>query len=137
MTGREWLTGWARAVAADPENAHIGRFSVFTARLVDDRGGDVLVRYDRGVVGIGDGGPGADLELRGPLSAWRELVDPGAAPRRHDLLALTKVPDGLEVVAGREQLIRHLRVITRLVELARLHDRGAAHGAAAGGGRGR
>ncbi|MGQ4818532.1 hypothetical protein ACQ1ZK_15525, partial [Enterococcus faecium] len=109
MTGREWLAGWARAVAADPENAHIGRFSVFTARLVADDEGDVLLRYDRGTVSVDDGTPGADLELRGPVGAWRELVDAGAAPRRHDLLALTKAADGLEVVAGREQLIRHLR----------------------------
>lgn len=134
MTGREWLAGWARTVAADPENAHIGRFSVFTARIGDDRGENVLIRYDRGAVGIDDGGPGADLELRGPAAAWRELVDDGAVPRRHDLLALTKVADGIEVVAGREQLIRHLRVITRLVELGRLHGRAAAHGTGAGGG---
>ncbi len=125
MTGREWLAAWARTVAADPENAHIGRFSVFTARLVDDRGEDVLIRYDRGAVIVEDGGPDADLELRGPAGAWRELVDDRAAPRPHDLLALTKAVDGIEVVAGREQLIRHLRVITRLVELARLHDRAA------------
>ncbi|NEK85622.1 hypothetical protein GCU60_07585 [Blastococcus saxobsidens] len=115
----ERLAGWARAVAHDPENAHIGRFTAFTARLVDDRGGDVLVSYDHGAVTVEDGVPGADLELRGPVSAWRELVDPDAAPRRHDLLALTKAPDGIEVVSGREQLIRHLRVITRLVQLAR------------------
>ena len=125
MTGHEWLAGWARAVAADPENGHIGRFSTFTARLVDDRGDDVLVRYDRGAVRVEEGGPVADLELRGPVRAGQELGDPGAAPRRHDLLALTKVADGIEVVAGREHLIRHLRVITRLVELARLHGRAA------------
>lgn len=116
----ERLAGWARAVAGDPENAHIGRFSTFTARLVDDGGGDVVLRYDHGAVLVEDGRPGADLELRGPVSAWRELVDPAAAPRRHDLLALIKAPDGLEVVSGREHLIRHLRVITRLVQLARL-----------------
>jgi hypothetical protein len=59
------------------------------------------------------------ITLRGPRSAWRELADPQAAPRRHDLLALTKVADGIEIVAGRDHLIRHLRVLNRLVELGR------------------
>ncbi len=120
MTDRAWLTGWAAAVEADPENAHIGRWSSFVVRLADDGGGAVVLRYHHGTVGIDPAdGPDADLELRGPRSAWRELLDARAAPRRHDLLSLTKAPHGIEVVAGREHLLRHLRVLTRLVELGR------------------
>ena len=122
MTDRAWLQGWAEAVAADPENAHIGRFSRFTVRLRDDEGGDVVLAYDRGTVTIGDGaGAAAEIELRGSVRTWREVVDADAAPRRHDLLALTKLPDGITIEAGREHLIRHLRVITRLVELGKAH----------------
>ncbi|SDY61344.1 hypothetical protein SAMN05661080_04035 [Modestobacter sp. DSM 44400] len=127
MTDREWLANWAEAVNADAENAHIGRWSAFVVRLQDDAGGEETVRYEHGTVVLGpaeDGSPAEDAEddvitLRGRRSAWRELVDPHAAPRRHDLLALTKAADGIEIVAGRNHLIRHLRVLTRLVELGR------------------
>lgn len=122
MTGRAWLESWAEDVAADPENAHVGRFSRFVVRLRDDEGGDVALRYDGGTVTLGDGADvTADIELRAPGSAWRELVNPRAAPRRHDLLALTKAPHGITIEAGRDHLIRHLRVITRLVELGKAH----------------
>jgi hypothetical protein len=125
MTGRPELDRWVAAVAADPENAHIGRWSTFVVRLEDDEGGALVLRYERGTV-VADpvGAAPPDLVLRGPRSAWRELVDADAAPRRHDLLSLTKAPDGLEVVAGRETLLRHLRVLTRLVELGRAHAQG-------------
>lgn len=125
------LGAWAAAVAADPENAHVGRFSAFTVRLADDAGRHVLLRYEHGRVAVEasatDAEEPADLVLRGPVAAWAELGDPDAAPRRHDLLALTKAEDGLEVVAGREHLLRHLRVLSRLVELGRT-DRGRDDG---------
>lgn len=132
MSGHPFLQRWAEAVDADPENAHIGRWSSFVVRAEvlpagDDPGREEVVRYSRGRVTVGtgadpDGGAGPEdavIVLRGPRSAWRELADPHAAPRRHDLLALTKAPDGIEVVAGRDHLIRHLRVLNRLVELGR------------------
>lgn len=123
MTGSTWLDGWTAAVNEDAENAHIGRFTRFTARLRELEGGTVFLRYDSGTVTAERGRESvADIELHGSPSAWRELVDPGAAPRRHDLLSLTKAPDGIEVVAGREHLLRHLRVITRLVEVAKSHE---------------
>jgi hypothetical protein len=121
MSDREWLQRWVEAVNADAENAHIGRWSSFVVRAQDDAGAEETVRYHRGAVAIGpveDAGA-AVITLRGPRSAWRELADPQAAPRRHDLLALTKVADGIEIVAGRDHLIRHLRVLNRLVELGR------------------
>jgi hypothetical protein len=125
MTGRPWLDGWVDAVGADPENAHIGRWSTFVVRLEDGGGSALVLRYERGTVVVDPGGTAQpDLVLRGPRGAWRELVDASAAPRRHDLLSLTKAPDGLEVVAGRDSLLRHLRVLTRLVELGRAHGRG-------------
>jgi hypothetical protein len=123
---RGWLDGWVAAVGQDAENAHIGRFTDVTVRLVDDRGGDIVLHYDHGRVHVQDAPDDdeesdADLVLRGPTSAWAELVDPEAMPRRHDLLSLTKAADGIEVVSGREHLLRHLRVLTRLVEIGRAH----------------
>jgi hypothetical protein len=125
VTGPGWWAGWAAAVAADPENAHIGRWSRFTVRLAEDGGAAVLLRYDRGAVSVGPAGDdtAADVGLRAPRSAWRELVAADPAPRRHDLLSLLKAPGGITLVTGREHLIRHLRVLTRLVELGRAHDR--------------
>lgn len=127
MSADTWIARWSAAVAADPENAHIGRFSYFAVRVQEDTGAERIVRYTRGTVswGTADGDAAsvpeapAVITLRGSRSAWRELVDPHARPRRHDLLALTKVPDGIEIVSGRDDLIRNLRVLTRLVELGR------------------
>lgn len=126
MITRDWLERWVAAVAQDTENAHVGRFTNLTVRLLDDQGGDVVLHYDHGRVDVADGRPteedpaaGADLILEGPASAWAELIDPDAVPRRHDLLSLTKAADGIGVVSGREHLLRHLRVLTRLVEIGR------------------
>lgn len=114
------LRRWTAAVAADAENAHIGRFSSFALRLHEPGTGSVHLTYDHGALDMGEGGAPADLlELRGPASAWAELHSAHPAPRRHDLLALVKARDGLEVAAGREHLLRHLRVLNRLVELGR------------------
>lgn len=121
MTDRERIQRWADTVNADPENAHIGRWTSFVVRARDGAGHEETVRYDRGTVALGpveDTGA-AVITVCGPPSAWRELADPQAAPRRHDLLALTKATDGIEIVSGRDHLIRHLRVLTRLVELGK------------------
>lgn len=121
MSDRERLQRWVEAVNADAENAHIGRWSSFVVRAQDGAGGEETVDYHQGAITIGpveDAGS-AVITLHGPPSAWRELADPQAAPRRHDLLALTKVADGIKIVGGRDHLIRHLRVLTRLVELGR------------------
>jgi hypothetical protein len=121
MTDRRWLDAWAGAVAADPENAHIGRFSDFVVRLLDPDGGDVVVHYDHGTVRLDDGTTSL-IVLRAARRTWRELVSSDAPPRRHDLLSLVKAVDGIEVVEGWDHVVRHLRVVTRLVELGRTVD---------------
>jgi hypothetical protein len=118
MTDRRWLEEWADAVAVDPENAHIGRFSDFAVRLLDTDGGDVVVHYDHGTVRWDDGATPL-VTLRAARRTWRELVSSDAPPRRHDLLSLVKADGGIEVVEGWEHVVRHLRVVTRLVELGR------------------
>jgi hypothetical protein len=119
---------WFTAVRDDPENRHIGRFSTFTVRLRTLRGDDVSVRYTAGelhVLEVAESDPPDPIELVASPATWVELADPVAPPLRHDLLALVKASDGIEIVSGRLQLIRHLRVITRLVELAK-ESRGSA-----------
>ena len=118
MTDCRWLEEWADAVAADPENAHIGRFSDFAVRLLNNDGGDAVVHYDHGTVRLDDGAA-PRIVLRADRRTWCELVSPDAPPRRHDLLSLVKADDGIEVVEGWEHVVRHLRVVTRLVELGR------------------
>lgn len=123
MSDQGWLRRWADAVNEDPENAHIGRWSSFVVRARDDAGAEQTVRYHRGKVELNLSPAGqadeAVITLRGSRRAWRELADPHAPPGRHDLLALTKVPDGIQIVTGGDHLLRHLRVITRLVEVGR------------------
>lgn len=118
MTDRRWLQEWADAVDADPENAHIGRFSDFAVRLLDNDSGDAVVHYDHGTVRLDDGAA-PRIVLRADRRTWGELLSADAPPRRHDLLSLVKADDGIEVVEGWDHVVRHLRVITRLVELGR------------------
>lgn len=69
-----------------------------------------------------DGGALVDvIHLRGSDSTWLELADADAQPLRHDLLSLIKSDDGIEVVSGWIELVRHLRVISRLVEIGKSH----------------
>ncbi|WP_219414219.1 hypothetical protein [Pseudonocardia nigra] len=122
MTDRRWLAAWAGAVGADPENAHIGRFSRCAVRLLDDTDGDV-VRYQwRRSPSTSAVPPMPALSCAVRAAPGANWSTPRAAPRRHHLLSLTKAADGIEIVAGRDHLIRHLRVITRLVELGRGHS---------------
>ncbi|WP_258803554.1 hypothetical protein [Pseudarthrobacter sp. NS4] len=117
-----WGSHWASAVNADPENHHIGRMSRFGLRLESRDGYQADYVYTAGVLTPGKPAPGTQedfIHLQGSAAAWVELFDANAAPRRHDLLALLKAPDGLVVVAGYDGLLRHLRVITRLVEIGK------------------
>ncbi|GAA4415296.1 hypothetical protein GCM10023169_01480 [Georgenia halophila] len=143
----QWAQGWIDAVSYDAENAHIGRFSRLDIEIRTTEGERYVVEYDGGAVrarpapdhldaAAEDGGPGGSrtsspvdrLVLRGSRAVWCELADPGATPRRHDLLALTKAAAGIEVVAGREVMIRHLRVLARLVDVAKAVTAGTEGG---------
>jgi hypothetical protein len=117
-----WGTHWVSAVNADTENRHIGRMSRFGLRLESNDSDHADFVYRAGVLTSENPEPGPQedfVHLQGSTCAWAELADPNAAPRRHDLLALLKAPDGLAVVAGYDGLLRHLRVITRLVEIGK------------------
>lgn len=118
----DWGSAWVAAVNADPENRHIGRMSRFGLRLESVDGHSVDFVYTAGVLTSGSPAPGAQedfIHLQGSPAAWSELAHPNAAPCRHDLLALLKAPEGLAVVAGYDGLLRHLRVITRLIEIGK------------------
>ena len=123
MPVTDHLSGWLTAVNADPENAHIGRFSHFVLEALTPEGGRVTLKYSAGSVTLKEetSEVAGDIQLRATRRTWMELFDPHAPPRRHDLLSLTKAPDGIEVVSGWTDLVRHLRVLSRLVELGKIH----------------
>lgn len=116
------VESWVTAVNNDPECHHVGRFTRFT---VDARGPGQGLRlhFSAGKVRVVEWQedlPMGDLiELQGGASAWLDLADLNAPPRRHDLLALIKAEDGIVVISGRIELIRHLRVLTRLVQIGK------------------
>jgi hypothetical protein len=120
-----WLQRWSESVDTDPENRHIGRFSHFRVQLESETGQVIRIQYAAGklsFVDIADDEGALDLiHLRGNESTWVQLVDAEAPPLRHDLLSLIKAPEGIEVISGWDELLRHLRVITRLVELGKLN----------------
>jgi hypothetical protein len=127
------LDAWAEIVRSDPEFRHISRQTELLIVAESPSGWSCWVTVQRGSILAGTGAPARSepstvdpsavepLHLTGDDSAWRELLDPHGAPRRHDLLALSKQPDGITIEGGRSQLIRHLRVINRLVEIGKNH----------------
>lgn len=116
------VEGWVTAVNGDPECRHIGQFSRFSVEVVCS-GWSLRVHFSEGILVIVESEqalPAGDvIQLQGGASAWRDLADGNAPPRRHDLLALLKAVDGIDVISGRNELIRHLRVLTRLVEIGK------------------
>jgi hypothetical protein len=134
------LTRWADAITNDAENRHIGRSTQFVVLAENTTGAAITIRYDRGIVDwhtgdtadrqspdtpVGTGFAANEVDrihLRATDAVWRELANPSAAPRRHDLLSLIKADDGIEVLSGWIALVRHLRVISRLVEIGKAHD---------------
>lgn len=120
-----WLDRWVADVNADSECRHIGQFSHFILEAESTAGRKVRVQYCAGevsIVGDMDDDVLADfIQLRGSDSTWLVLADAFAPPRRHDLLSLIKAEDGIEVLSGWIELVRHLRVIARLVEIGKSH----------------
>ena len=124
-TQTAWLDRWVIAVNNDLECLQIGRFSHFVVEAESTDGQRVRMRYSAGaatIVGDSDSDAHADvIHLRGSDSTWLELADADALPLRHDLLSLIKADNGIEVVSGWIELVRHLRVISRLVEIGKSH----------------
>lgn len=121
MSAHAVLEAAAREAAHDPEFAHISRWSRY-AIVAASAHATVRVVVRDGVVLLGDSYPDLEtLYLRASLATWHELLSRTAPARRHDLLALVKAEDGIEIVAGRATMIRHLRTITRLIEIGRDH----------------
>lgn len=117
------LDPWISAVNTDPECCHIGRFARFSVEIDTCDGDRTYLTYATGQLYMHHEGEPlqTDIRLSGSNAAWCELVDPSAAPRRHDLLALLKAPDGIEVLAGWPEMLRNLRVLSRFVELGKTH----------------
>lgn len=140
MTITALLATWTDAATNDAENRHIGRSTQFVVLAENTTGAAITIRYDHGTVdwrtGETNDTPSPDIHgraafaeadvdhihLRATDATWRELANPSAAPRRHDLLSLIKTDDGIEVLSGWLALVRHLRVISRLVEIGKAHD---------------
>lgn len=121
MSDRIRLDAMAAAAAEDPEFAHVARWSRY-AIVAETPHASVRIVVLDGAVSLSDAPHDLEtLKLRAPVSTWRELASRSAPPRRHDLLALTKAEDGIEIIAGTATLIRHLRSINRLVEIGREH----------------
>ncbi|MBP5935739.1 hypothetical protein [Streptomyces acidiscabies] len=116
-----WIGRWIEHVWKDPELCHTGRFSNFLIELVVSDGREIKLTYRAGTLALGDSeeSDGETLTLCADLHTWTELFHGPPQPLRHDLLALLKHSQGIELRKGRLTLIRNLRVITRLVELGK------------------
>lgn len=137
-----WYHRWRELIAHDPELNVIGRRCTLTLALVADGEGRAF-QFEQGrLVGAapwrpspsGDGGreaPGGTgvgaetLVVEASADDWAKVLRDPPAPGHTDLPALHRVAARAAVTAGADVLIRHLRALTRVVELARAATTGA------------
>lgn len=115
---------WIEIANSDPELGVIGRWSEFELQFTAADAPVEAFRYSRAVMSRvttpSEYVDGRDVVvLRGSALAWRDFLSWPPPPDSHHLLAMDRRRTDFEIVHGRHQFVRHLRVINRLLELLR------------------
>ena len=110
---------WFDRVAGDPEFGHVSRWTELRLTLVS--GDDARTyRIDAdGLTALGrDGSADAptDVVLAGAPAAWADFLTPVPPPHSNHVLAMDRRRPDFEIRAGRDQLIRHLRVLDLVLQ---------------------
>lgn len=118
--GSEWIRQWIASVEKDKELSHIGKLSRFSLRLVCGEqattlgfsGGKFELLRDKELPAV-DG-----VEFHGDRAAFEKLFQVNPEPLFNDFLALEKNQPGFTIPSDRIYLLRHLRVLQRLLAIA-------------------
>lgn len=114
---------WFDRVATDPEFGHVSRWTRLTFTLVN--GADARsYRIDAGRLTVletrGNAAEAStDVVLAGAPQAWADFLAPVPPPHSNHVLAMDRRRPDFEIRAGRDQLIRHLRVLDLVLQAMR------------------
>ncbi len=117
------------AVAADEEMGVIGRWCDLNLALAIDEE-LILLRIRAGrvvdVVFAPDIGASWRVTLRGTIEDWRTFLQPVPPPFYTDVLAMNSRVPSFGIEGDRGVLVRHLRALGRIFDLARCLGAGSA-----------
>ncbi|HEV2094737.1 MAG TPA: hypothetical protein VGR18_16390 [Rubrobacter sp.] len=126
---REWFGSLQEAVAADEEMGVIGRWCDLNLALAIDEE-LILLRIRAGkvvdVVFAPDIGASWRVTLRGTIEDWRTFLQPVPPPFYTDVLAMNSRVPSFGIEGDRGVLVRHLRALGRIFDLARRLGAGSA-----------
>lgn len=112
---REWLA----RVNAEAEFRLISRWTNIEVTLVRDQDARSY-RIHEAVFDIADADSHApEVVLTGSAAAWADFLAPVPPRHSHHVLAMDRRRDDFSVTRGRDELIRHLRVIDVVLQLMR------------------
>lgn len=120
ILGSEWIQQWIGLVEIDKELSHIGKLSRFSLRLVCGEQATTLSFSGGKFKLIGDDEllVGDVVEFCGDRAAFEKLFQVSPEPLFNDFLALEKNQPGFTIPSDRIYLLRHLRVLQRLLAIA-------------------
>lgn len=122
---RGWFEKLDGVLRADAELAVIGRRGTLDLALVVDEE-TVLLRLKGGgisaIVPEPDIGESWHVTLRGAREDWLAFLRPAPPPFYQDLLAMNSRVPSFSIEGDRRAFVRHLRVLSRIFELARRVD---------------
>ena len=115
---RRWRRRLGDRLAEDDEFAHVARWTNVTVQLSAPEGVAVLAIEAGQLVDA----PAADqplIHLSAPAARWAKFFDPIPPPWHNDVLGFSRRHDDVQLDSGGETLVRHLRVLSRMWEVAR------------------
>lgn len=116
-----WFTHLANAVLGDRELQAIGKYSNFWIDALSPGNWRVALNFQGSSLFPA---PWKDLPpehivISATQTGWGQVFDPDPKPLLHDLLALGKNSPDVAIGGSDVELVRNLRVLTRLVDLGK------------------
>ncbi len=108
---------WLTRATEDAEARLAGRWTRLSFAIVCD-GEEHVYAYDTGRLSRFNGV--AEVVFDGSHAAWEAFLQPVPEAPNHHILGMERRRDDFAVRHGREAFVRHLRLLTRLLEVARL-----------------
>ncbi|PYB78906.1 hypothetical protein DMX11_08180 [Pseudomonas sp. LB-090624] len=115
-----WVSQWLETIAQDRELSHIGKLSRFALKL-NVGGTTACFKFVQGQFEFFEGVLAPDLdvvEFVGSHPAWEKMLKVVPDPLYSDFLAMEKSQEDFSIPSERLYLLRHLRVLQRLLTIA-------------------
>lgn len=112
--------GWLQHATSDAEAALVGRWSEFSFSIQCDGISQAYVYHLGALVkALSEEIDDSMIVFQGSRSAWRDFLHEVPSPPNHHFLGMERRRSDFKITNGRDEYVRHLRLITRLFEIAR------------------